>query len=165
VPARGWWATKLRRTGRYLRARVPETERATVAKRLTTTQLALFDGMHAADRRHGLDVMAHLEARGVTDADLLLAGLLHDCGKGPRVRFTHRVAWSLGQHYGAWIWRAAAHLPTFRTGLAAMRDHAERSARLAGEAGCSIRAVDLIRNQENPTDDAGRLLLEADEAN
>jgi hypothetical protein len=144
---------------------VSEAEREAVADRLAPAQLALFDRMQLADRRHGLDVMADLAGRGVTDADLLLAGLLHDCGKGPRVRFTHRVAWSLGQHYGAWIWRAAAHMPTFRTGLAAMRDHAERSARLAAEAGCSANAVELIRNQENPTNDAGRLLLDADEAN
>jgi hypothetical protein len=165
VPARGWWATKLRRTGSYLRARVSDAEREALAERLTAVQLALFDRMQLADRRHGLDVMADLAGRGQTDADLLLAGVLHDCGKGPRVRFAHRVAWSLGQRYGAWIWLAAAHMPTFRTGLAAMRDHAERSARLAAEAGCSARAVDLIRHQENPTDDAGRLLLEADEAN
>jgi hypothetical protein len=162
---RGWWATKLRRTRSYIRARVSEAEREGLAGRLTPQQMALFDRMQLADRRHGLDVMADLAGRGATDADLLLAGLLHDCGKGPRVRFTHRVAWSLGQHYGAWIWRAAAHMPTFRTGLAAMRDHAERSARLAAEAGCSVRAVSLIRNQENPTDDAGRLLLEVDEVN
>jgi hypothetical protein len=148
-----------------MRARVSQAEREALAERLTRSELALFDSMQLADRRHGLDVMADLAGRGATDADLLLAGLLHDCGKGPRVRFTHRVAWSLGQHYGAWIWRAAAHMPTFRTGLAAMRDHAERSARMAAEAGCSARAVDLIRNQENPTDDEGRLLLEADEAN
>jgi hypothetical protein len=120
--------------------------------------------MHLADRRHGLDVMAYLERRGVTDPDLLVAGLLHDCGKGPRVRFVHRVAWSLGQRYGAWIWRSTSHLPTFRAGLAAMRDHAERSAQLSGEAGCTARTIHLIRNQENPTDDAGRLLLQADEA-
>jgi hypothetical protein len=46
-----------------------------------------------------------------------------------------------------------------------MRDHAARSADLASEAGCSTRTVELIRKQETPTDDAGRLLLAADEAN
>ena len=44
---------------------------------------ALFDAMHVADRRHGLDVVATLRARRAqADADLLLAGLLHDAGKG-----------------------------------------------------------------------------------
>jgi hypothetical protein len=162
---RGWWAAKLRRTRSYLRAAVSTAERDSLAARLEPAQLALFDWMQLADRRHGLDVMADLERRGVTDPDLLVAGLLHDCGKGPRVRFIHRVAWSLGQRYGTWIWRSSSHLPTLRVGLAALRDHAERSARLAREAGCSTRTVDLIRNQESPTDESGRLLLDADEAN
>ena len=45
-----------------------------------------------------------------------------------------------------------------------MRDHAARSADLARESGCSARTIELIRNEETPTDDAGRLLLAADEA-
>jgi hypothetical protein len=132
---------------------------------LTPPQLALFDSQTAADRRHGLDVVGELRAAGTTDEDLLIAGLLHDCGKGPRVRLLHRVAWSLGGRYGAWIRRMSGILPTFRTGLAALRDHASRSAELAAAAGCSGRTIELIRNQEAPTDDAGRLLLAADEAN
>lgn len=132
---------------------------------LTPAQLALFDSQTAADRRHGLDVVGELRAAGTTDVDLLMAGLLHDCGKGPRVRLVHRVAWSLGGRYGAWIWRVSGILPTFRTGLASLRDHASRSAELAAAAGCSARTIELIRNQEAPTDDAGRLLLAADEAN
>jgi hypothetical protein len=46
-----------------------------------------------------------------------------------------------------------------------LRDHAARSADLAREAGCSARTVELIRSEESPADDAGRLLLSADEAN
>jgi hypothetical protein len=46
-----------------------------------------------------------------------------------------------------------------------MRDHPKRSAELAAEAGCSARTVDLISNQETPTDDSARLLMAADEAN
>jgi hypothetical protein len=136
---------------------------------LTPAQLALFDAMTVADRRHGLDVMAQLragaESGATADPELLLAGLLHDCGKGPRVRLLHRIAWSLGQHYGAWIWRVAEPVPTFRAGLAGLRQHAERSAELAAEAGCSAATIELIRNQEAPTNDAGRLLFAADEAN
>jgi hypothetical protein len=159
-----WWSSKLRRTGRYLRARVSEEERGRVAAFLTPAELRLFGAMHRADQRHGLDVMDCLAAR-TGDRDLLVAGLLHDCGKGRRVRFVHRVAWSLGQRYGGWIWSATAHLPTFRAGLDTMRNHAERSARLAEAAGCDERVIELIRNQESPRDGDGRLLLEADEAN
>lgn len=149
----------------YLHARVTASQRAELDDWLTPPQLALFDAMPAADRRHGLDVVADLRAAGAADPELLVAGLLHDCGKGPRVRLVHRVAWSLGERYGTWIWRLSSHLPTFRTGLARLRDHAGRSAELALAAGCSARTIELIRNQESPTDDAGRLLLAADEAN
>jgi hypothetical protein len=40
-------------------------------------------------------------------------------------------------------------MPTFRTGLGRLRDHAARSADLAREAGCSARTIELIRNEEN----------------
>ena len=52
--------------------------------------------MHVADQRHGLDVVASLRAAGRTDPDLLLAGLLHDAGKG-QTGVWPRVAWSLGE--------------------------------------------------------------------
>jgi hypothetical protein len=124
--------------------------------------------MPAADRRHGLDVVAALRIDAGADAgdhDLLVAGLLHDCGKGPRVRLGHRIVWSLSRRYGSWICRLTRPLPTFGFGLARLRDHAELSAGMAAKAGCGERAVELIRHQEIPIDDAGRLLQAADEDN
>ena len=160
-----WWAAKIRRTWAYTRATVSPAEREELGAWLSPRELRLFDWMHTADRRHGLDVVAYLRAEGVDDADLLMAALLHDSGKGPRVRLVHRVAWSLGQKYGEGIWTLSSHMPTFRTGLARLREHAARSADLAREAGCSARTVELIRHEETPSDDDGRLLLDADEAN
>jgi hypothetical protein len=140
-------------------------ERAALATWLSPPQLALFDSMHRADRRHGLDVAATLRAGGVTDPDVLLAGLLHDAGKGD-TGIWPRVAYSLGQAYGAWVWRVAGLLPGFGRAIELLRVHAERSAELAAVAGASPRTVELIRHQEAPIDpDAGRLLLLADEAN
>lgn len=156
-------------------------ERAALVDWLTPAQLALFDGMHVADRRHGLDVLARLRenvstgvgvAPGVAvehdrrvDLDLLLAGLLHDAGKG-QTGVWPRVAYALGQMYGPWIWRLAAVLPNFGPALTRLREHAEVSATMAASAGCSARTVELIRNQDAPTDPvAGRQLQLADEAN
>jgi hypothetical protein len=140
-------------------------ERAGLVDWLTTPQLALFDSMHIADRRHGLDVVATLRAEGVRDAEVLLAGLLHDAGKG-RTGVWPRVAYALGRAYGTWVWRVAGVLPPMRTSLERLRLHAERSAELAGAAGCSARTVELIRHQDAPVDpEAGRLLQLADEAN
>jgi hypothetical protein len=140
-----WWASKARQLGRHVVARVRPVERAALAEWLTPAQLALFDGMPVADRRHGLDVVAALRAAGVADPDVLLAGLLHDAGKGRSIRLWHRVAWSLGEVLGGWVPAAAARLPGGRDAMARLRDHDERSAELARAAGCTERAASFIR--------------------
>jgi hypothetical protein len=146
-------------------ARVTDEERAALTAWLTPRQLALFDAMPAADRRHGLDVVARLRALGAHDPDVLLAGLLHDCGKGPDVRLVHRVAWSLSERYGGWVIAAVEPLPGMGRGLARIRDHAEASAELMLAAGATPRAADLARHQADPADPIlGELLRTADEA-
>ncbi len=140
-------------------------ERAELADWLTPTEFALFDRMHVADRRHGLDVAATLRGEGVRDRDVLVAGLLHDAGKGD-VGVWPRVAWSLGEAYGSWVWTVAAILPGFRRDLERLRHHEEASARLAQDAGCSPRIVALIADRPAPGDASfGALLRSADEAN
>jgi hypothetical protein len=159
-----WWASKVRQFRSHVRARVRADERRGLDDWLTPTQLALFDSMHVADRRHGLDVVAALRREALIDPELLVAGLLHDAGKGG-TGLGPRVAYSLGQAYGAWVWRIAGLVPGWRAALARLRDHAETSAQLAKEAGCSTRTVELIRHQDAPVDPvAGRALRLADEA-
>jgi hypothetical protein len=144
---------------------VAPLERAALASWVTPLQLEVFDRMHVADRRHGLDVVASLREAGVTDPDVLLAGLLHDAGKGD-TDVLPRVAYALGQHYGAWIPRLAGVVPGWGAALGRLADHAEASATLAAAASCSERTVELIRHQDDPIDpDAGVLLKVADEAN
>lgn len=162
----GWWVAKVRRFVRYFTGRVTEAERARLATWLTPAQLTLFASMHRADRRHGLDVVAALRAAGHDRQELLLAGLLHDCGKGRRLRVWHRIGWSLAERYGGQVERLATLMPGFRAAFATMAAHAERSAELALAAGVGPLTADLIRNQAEPTDDVlGRALLSADQAN
>jgi len=160
-----WWATKVRQTWRHLFGRVSDTERAGLAAWLDQPQLMLFDSMHRADQRHGLDVAMALRADGRDDNELLQAALFHDSSKGPQTQLPHRVAWSLGEHYGASVERAFARLPGFAAAFERLRHHADDSARLALEAGCSQRTAELIRHQSDPMDpDAGVALRLADEA-
>ncbi|HEU5203343.1 MAG TPA: hypothetical protein VFU17_03500 [Candidatus Limnocylindrales bacterium] len=160
-----WWGSKVRQFRSHVRARVAPDERVALTGWVSPEQLALFDAMHVADRRHGLDVVATLRSQGVADEEVLLAGLLHDSGKG-RTGVWPRVAYALGQAYGAWVWRVAGIAPPMRRAIDRLRAHADTSARLAERAGASPRTVDLIRHQEAPVDpDAGRLLQLADEAN
>ena len=160
-----WWGSRARQFRAHLRASVTPEERAALVAWITPAQLALFDTMHVADRRHGLDVVASLRADGVTEPDLLVAGLLHDAGKG-ETGVWPRVAYTLGARYGSWIPRLARVIPGFRSALERLRLHAETSATLAAAAGCSARTVELIRNQDAPLDpEFGELLRLADEAN
>jgi hypothetical protein len=148
-----------------MRASVTPAERTDLVTWLTPAQLALFASMHVADQRHGIGVVASLRAAGVKSPDALLAGLLHDAGKG-RTGVWPRVAYALGDHYGHWVWRAAAVIPGFAGDIERLRTHAQTSAELAGAAGCPPRTVELIRYQETPRDpEFGDLLRRADEAN
>jgi hypothetical protein len=162
----GWWGGRVRQFRRYVGGRIPDAERRDLAAWLTPAQQSLFDGMHRADQRHGLDVVAALRAEGHAEPDLLLAGLFHDAAKGPDVGLWPRVCWALGDHYGAWIVRATRPLPGFDVAFDRLRDHAEASAVLAAQAGCSAITADLIRHQSQPVDaQAGEALRLADEAN
>jgi len=163
--SRSWWAAKVRQFGAHLRARVTDDEWSGVAAWTTPAQLALFDSMHVADRRHGLDVVATLQADGIDDPEVLVAGLLHDAAKGD-TGILPRVIHSLGQAWGGWIPRLARVVPGLGESLDRLRTHAEESARLAAAAGCAPRTVELIRWQEAPRDaEFGERLRLADEAN
>lgn len=121
--------------------------------------------MHLADRRHGLDVVVSLRAEGVTEPDALLAGLLHDAGKGD-TGIWPRVAYALAHNYGQWIATVARRIPGLGAPMERLRTHASTSAELAAAAGCPPRTVDLIRYQDAPIDlEFGELLRLADEAN
>ena len=160
-----WWLTKVRQTKRHLLARVAPRERDAVVAWLSPAQLALFDGMHIADRRHGLDVVAALRALGESDPEVLLAGLLHDAGKGD-TGMVPRILHALGQAGISWPALALGWWPGMRAALVRLRDHAETSAQLAESVGCSPRTVELIRWQDAPRDpEAGERLRHADEAN
>lgn len=142
-----------------------DAERAGLAAWLTPAQLAVFDGMSKADRRHGLDVVASLHASGVQVDDVLLAGLLHDAGKGA-TGVGPRVIHALGQAYGGWIPGAVRWIPGMAAAFERLATHPETSAALAETAGCSPRTVGLIRWQEAPRDpEFGERLRLADEAN
>jgi hypothetical protein len=143
---------------------VSPQERAALAAWLRPEELELFDAMHIADRRHGLDVVGVLRRSGVTDRNVLAAGLLHDCAKGD-TGVLPRIAWSLGEAFGPWVHRIARLVPGWSPALDRLRDHAEASAVLVAGAGLPAYAVDLVRYQAQPRDPRyGALFHAADEA-
>ena len=105
----------------HVRARVDPAEESLVDRVLPVEAARLFRAMPVADRRHGLDVAARLLAAGQDDDDLLAAALLHDAGKGHRMRLWHRVAGVVLEAVAPWTlrrlaspdggsWRHAFHL-------------------------------------------------------
>jgi hypothetical protein len=148
----------------HVGASVRTDERHDLANLLTPAQLQLFRSMHPADQRHGLDVAARLREDGWGDPELLVAGLLHDAGKGRSVGLWHRVGWSLGERYGRGMRTAWGLLPGFGSAFGRLDRHAESSAALALAAGCSDETADLIRCQAAPRSLAGEALHRADEA-
>ncbi len=164
VSRASWWAGKARQLRTHLVARVRPEERRSLAAWTRPAELALFDGMHLADRRHGLDVVAHLRRAGVKDRDVLVAGLLHDCAKGA-TGAGPRVAWSLGELLGPRVLAAAAHVPGWGPAIDRLRNHAGASADALAAAGLPARAVDLVRYQDAPRDlEYGARFHAADEA-
>jgi len=160
-----WWPTKVRQFFRYIFGRVGAAERSELTGWLTKAQVDLFDSMHRADQRHGLDVVRALRSAGHEDHDVLVAGLLHDCGKGRKVALWHRVGWSLADHYGGFVRRSFVRLPGFGRAFTTLDNHAATSAALALAAGCTPRCADLIRHQADSADDElGIALRLADEA-
>ena len=139
-------------------------ERRALTAWLRPPELELFDAMHVADRRHGLDVVRVLRRSGVTDRDVLAAGLLHDCAKGDTGALP-RIAWSLGEAFGPWVHTIARLVPGWGRALERLRDHADASADLVAHAGLPAFAVDLVRHQAAPRDPRyGALFHAADEA-
>ena len=112
-----------------------------------------------ADARHA-ERTAEILRRHGADADLVLAGLLHDRAKPAETRLWHRVARVLLDRLApAMRARLARGEGTFAKYL----DHARRGAEMARAEGRSARVVRLIaRHHERPADADEALLARAD---
>jgi hypothetical protein len=131
----------------HLRARVAPDEEAFARRTLPATAWPLFAAMPVADRRHALDVVDRLVARGDDSPDLLAAALLHDAAKGRRMRLWHRVAGVLLETLAPSLLRrlAAAEPSSWRHAFWLYLHHGPMSAELAAGAGCTPATARLIR--------------------
>jgi hypothetical protein len=147
----------------HVRARVDPAEEALVEGVLPPSAQALFHAMPVADRRHGLDVAQRLRAAGHDDRDLLGAALLHDAGKGHRLRLWHRVAGVLLEAF--WpsaLGRLASPDPrSWRHAFHVYVHHDAMSAEMAVSAGCEPRVGAFIRGQAAGTDAPLQAALQA----
>lgn len=124
---------------------------------LSPMQRARFEQMPAFDQQHLCRVANHLIAHGVTDSDVVVAGLLHDIGKcdgGYCVRLPDRVGKVLLKRCCPGLLRKiAAGYPNGRCkGLALTVRHPAIGAQTARDLGCSERTCWLIRHHESESD-------------
>jgi hypothetical protein len=130
------------------RRRPPDT---TPARRLLPPELfALFEAMPPEDQRHGLTVLARLEAAGERDPVVLQAALLHDVGKAKAgVGLVHRVLRVLLRRSAPPLWRWLSGWPTgWRRPFWAVANHPERGAVWVETQGGGGELVALIRYHE-----------------
>ncbi len=145
-----------------LRAPWLPVEHTYAAAHLTPELLALFERMSRAEQQHSIALCKALEGRGITDADALVAGLLHDCGKSVAPpTLWDRVLVVLGEallprQAARWAARSKTGAPPrgLTRGFVIRKRHAEWGAALAEQAGASPRAVELIRRHHHAADDA-----------
>jgi hypothetical protein len=145
-----------------LRPRIDSTELAQACVLLNEGEARIFFSMQPRDQRHALEVAQRLRDAGATNQDLLVAALLHDCGKGA-VPVWLRIAWVAMPG----LVRAIAKEGTTGLPAAAYRliNHPALGGRRAEAAGSSPTTVRLVEG--HPTADEAPLaaqLRTADDA-
>ena len=151
----------------HLTARVTPDDEAAAHRILPASAWELFDGMPVADRRHGLDVAHRLLAQGIDDRDVLAAALLHDAGKGRRLRLWHRVGGVLLARFAPGTLAGLASPEPASRGYPwwVFLHHARLSADAALRAGLSERTAAFITGSAGASDQRLASALDAaDEA-
>lgn len=138
---------------------VDSRELQTAMRLLTERQAALFRAMPKGDQRHALEVMRRLQDDAATpDRDLLVAALLHDCGKG------HVPVWLriLNVLSPAAVSRVAGATDGgWRRSAYRLRNHARLGAALAEQAGSPPPVVRLIAGTPLPEEERRLQRLQA----
>ena len=144
-----------------VRPRVDEVLREQAFALLNDSQRTLFSSMTTRDQQHCLDVYSTLLESSHDDADLLIAALLHDAGKG-KIELWHRVAFVVLEATSPRLldrFARPGNGGNWRQALHRCRNHPELGAELARQAGSSERVVTLI--SEHGADDRQMAALKA----
>jgi hypothetical protein len=145
-----------------LRPRIDSTELAQARALMHEGEAHLFFSMQPRDQRHALEVTQRLRAMGADDHDLLVAALLHDCGKGA-VPVWLRIAWVAAPGLVRRLAREGA--PGSRGAAYRLIHHPALGARRADDAGAAPTTVRLIEGHPMAEELAmAELLRAADDA-
>lgn len=149
-------ADVLYRTGQALRALTAflrPIDRDAAAAVLGPDLMPLFDRMRRSEQLHSIAVMKTLREAGHTHPDLMIAALLHDCGKSRYpYGFTDRVLVVVVSKVTPARYRAWGDGPAegARRRYAVARQHPVWSAEDMAAHGASTLAVALARRHQTP---------------
>lgn len=141
-----------------LRPRIDAADLAFARSLLTDPERELFDAMERRDQRHAIAVLAKVRVH-TEDHDVLIAALLHDCGKGD-VPVWLRILKVVSPDMLSRIthpseakgWRYAAYR---------LHTHESIGEQMARKAGVTEGAIRLIAGRTTPEDAWKVAILEA----
>lgn len=154
-------------------AKVEQQEYIWLNTILESKELALFQRQALTEQRHALDVAYDLEQNKqeiiktygkVVYHNLLLAALLHDCGKSLiKLRLWQRIVIvTTGYLPKEWKKKISKHKNLLGKTLVIYEQHPAWGKRLAAKAGLNEDVQLLIREHHSPANPLGQILFEAD---
>lgn len=155
---------RIRQFWQALMPRVSSEELQWALDILPTSAIPLFLDQSPTEQRHALDVALDLWSAAPNNRNLLIAALLHDCGKSKNpLKLWERIYIVLLQRAPRRAWNLLlGSYPFLSSPLRTAQEHPTWGAELALKNGLDIKIVDLIHNHHYPTTWEGRLLYEAD---
>ncbi len=130
---------------------------------LPSPAIQLFLRQSLAEQRHALDVALDLWS-GSRNRNLIIAALLHDCGKSKSpLNLFARIYIVLLQRAPHRTWDFLLRsTPFFSSPLRTAQEHPTWGAELTHSLGLDAEIVELILNHHSPKTQKGHLLYEAD---
>jgi hypothetical protein len=143
---------------KYLGIRAAPLDLSQAREILTPAQMDLFLRLQPGEQAHSLAVLGRLREQDQVDPDLQVAALLHDVGKSRFPLHVWERVWIVlasqlfPGRFQAWgaAQSALDKLPWWQRASAVAAQHPAWGAELAQAAGCSRRAVSLIRRHQQP---------------
>lgn len=131
---------------------------------LPAPTIPLFLGQSLTEQRHALDVTLDLWSAELNNHNLLIAALLHDCGKSKNpLKVWERIYIVLLQRAPRKTWDfLLGSYPFLSSPLRTAQDHPKWGAELALNYGLDVEIVELIQHHHFPRTWEGRQLYEAD---
>lgn len=155
---------RIRQFWQALNPRVSNQELQWALDILPTSAIPLFLDQSLTEQRHALDVALDLWSTAPKNHNLLIAALLHDCGKSRNtLKVWERIYIVLLQRAPRKVWNALlVAYPFLSSPLRTAQDHPTWGAELVRNKGLDREIVELIHDHHFPMTWEGRLLYEAD---